>query len=1046
MTDIASFGQEFGAYRVESLIGAGSLGQVFNAHRTADGRPVALKLFAIELASRPAFQARFDQLVRAAAGLRHPNIVEIYDFGTADGRAYLAMELMPNGSLAGLLRERAGALLPLDQSIDLARQAADALAYAHGQGIVHRDIRPENLLLARTFAGYTLKIGDFGLTQLGESSGQTATGAMPGAPAYLAPEQFQAQAPDGRSDIYSLGVVLYVLVTGRLPFAAATLSEAIAGHVHTPPPPPRTIRPDMPAELEAIILRCLAKQPTERFATAGELAGALAALVAAPAGDSPTFVPTPQAASGDMPTFIPPPAPAESAPISVDDTLIAPAPIAAEPPPPAAPAQSTPAQPGLATQSLIIGTPAPGFPAMPPPKSIPQIQMLDAQGVQLRLIDLTGDGVAIGRLPDNDLAIDDDSVSEHHAQIDWDGNRVSVTDLGSKNGTLLSGARLSAQTMHGWDGGKAIQIGPYWLRLVPALAAAAPSIIGAPPAISAAGVALPRTSSTPVSPPATQRPASFATPSLGAPSYGQSSRGPATNPDAAVRRQAVIEGDPAGVSWIDVALEEQALTLTPGQPSVVRMLLTNRDVLVDHFTIGLIGAPKTWAISSALPEYQVLPGKDTSAAITVTVPRTPENHAGIYPVTVQARSKKNPAEAGVAPAQWTVLPFEVLNLDLKPKRAIGWRSAHYTVMVKNAGNTPAGYTLSGEDDEQAIDFQFQQDKIFLDPGATARIKLTTRGPLRLLGGSQTRGFTVGVEPEGKKQTQTTIGQFIQRALIPLWLIPLLLLVLAALFLYFNRTPAISITSLKPRTPIAAAGTPVTFHWQVSNARRVELPERTLTPEGNGSYAYTFADASAIPEDLKLIASNLFGFKTEATIIPLITQTSTPTPSPTPLPTPTTPPTETPMPSAIPPPDTPVPPPPPQTPGPTDLPTATSIPRTQVDCGPGTPIAITGSGAPAREPFLLYFNGRPVGGGTVGSDGRFVANLLIQKEAPGKYPVEVKQRYGSMRVLALFTYEVTGKGQVRLAGSGAASTIEQLTCIVPPPTRVPVPTQGIIVFP
>jgi serine/threonine protein kinase len=1095
MTDLASFGQEVGGYRVESLIGTGSLGQLFNAHRTADGRPVALKLFVPNLVGQSGFQARFDSLMQAATGLRHPNIVEIYDSGVVDGRAYVAMELMANGSVAGLLRERAGSLLPLDQAIDLARQAATGLAFAHSRGIVHGDIQPGNLLLARTFSGYSLKVGDFGLTRLSVSSGQTATGAMPGAPAYLAPEQFQAQDPDARSDIYSLGAVLYVLATGRLPFAAATLSEAIAGHVHTAPPPPRTIRPDMPAALESITLRCLAKRPAERFASADELARALSALVAASADDAPTLMPAPPAAQVDMPTFIPPPAPVvnaptfipavpdedaptQQAPIDValpDETLIEPTLVAGPPTPqpdatliasptpqpdatliasPAAPAPSTSPQGGQATQSLILGTPAPGFPAMPPSKPIPQIQMLDAQGTQLRLVDLTGDGVAVGRLPDNDLAIDDDAVSERHAQIDWDGNRVSVTDLGSKNGTFLSGMRLSAQTAQDWEGGKAIQIGPYWLRLVPpALAAAGYSVIGASPVVnpSGAGVALPGTTSTPISQPSVRPPTPYITPSVTPQSQQQNSIGDPTHMGPGGRPPVVIDADPAGVSWIDVALEEETLNLTPGQPTVVRMLLTNRDILVDHFTLALIGAPKTWVVSSALPEYQVLPNKDTPAALTVTVPRTPENYAGTFPVTVQARSKKNPAEAGIAPAQWTVQPFEVLNLDLKPKRATGWRSAHYTAIVKNAGNTGVGYTLGGEDDEQAIDFQFQQDKIFLDPGATARVKLTTRGPLRLFGGSQTRGFTVAVEPVGKKQSQTTIGQFIQRALIPLWLIPLLLMVLGALFLYFNRTPTIAVTQLRPRTPIAAAGTPVTFFWQVANARRVELPERTLIPEGSGRYSYTFADASAIPEDLRLVASNLFGSKVEATLVPLITQTPTFTPSPTSTPTPTTePPPPTPItptvPSPIP--EPPPPPPPQEPPAPpvTEQPANTPVPLTQVDCGPGTPIAITGSGGPAREPFLLFFNGRPVGGGTVGADGRFVANLLIQKEAPGKYPVEVRQRYGSQRVLALFTYEVTGQGQVTLAGSGTASTIEQLTCIVPAPTRVPVPTQGVIVYP
>ena len=288
MTEL--LGHIIGNCRIEKLLGKGGMGRVYQAHHISLDRDEALKVMLDAVAQDANFQARFHLEARVISELDHHHIVKLYDFDVQDGCYYLRMELLPDGSLRTLLRTlldrraKDGRDWPLGFGLDIVRQAADALAYAHTKGIVHRDIKPDNLLLSRrrTETGaslYTLKVSDFGLARLTEGSDLTASGVAIGTPAYMSPEQCQALDLDGRSDIYSLGVVLYEIVTGYPPFATRTISEAVRNHVNVPPRPPREMKADLPPEVEAVILRCLAKKPEDRFATAAELSVALRKLV-----------------------------------------------------------------------------------------------------------------------------------------------------------------------------------------------------------------------------------------------------------------------------------------------------------------------------------------------------------------------------------------------------------------------------------------------------------------------------------------------------------------------------------------------------------------------------------------------------------------------------------------------------------------------------------------------------------------------------------------------------------------------------------------------
>jgi hypothetical protein len=307
-------GQTLGNYRIESVLGAGGMGEVYRATHTRLGRAAAIKVMHANQAADPTFQARFLREARAAAALSHPNIVEVFDFGEQDGASYLVMELVPDGSLRTLLKQRAsGQGWSLGLGVDLVRQAAEGLAYAHARGMVHRDIKPDNLLLQRLDAAkddserdddierYRLKISDFGLARLVDDGGElTQSGMVMGTPTYMSPEQCQGGALDGRSDLYSLGVVLYEVATGTPPFRVKSLSEAVFKHISATPTAPREIRPDLPPTLEDVIMRCLAKRPEDRFATGTELADALEGAL----GDTElrTIITTRDSAAAGTPT------------------------------------------------------------------------------------------------------------------------------------------------------------------------------------------------------------------------------------------------------------------------------------------------------------------------------------------------------------------------------------------------------------------------------------------------------------------------------------------------------------------------------------------------------------------------------------------------------------------------------------------------------------------------------------------------------------------------------------------------------------------------
>jgi serine/threonine protein kinase len=270
-------------YELVRLIGEGGMGAVYLARHTVIGRMVAIKVMRRELAGDPVLVNRFTNEAKATNAIGHPNIIDILDIGVLpDGVPFLVMEWLDGETVAARIERQKK--LPIAEAVEFARQTAIAIGAANARGILHRDLKPENLLLARQpGGGEKVKVLDFGIAKLVDShigaTVKTFGGRLVGTPVYMSPEQFRGvpEAVDQRSDVYALGVVLYQMVCGRPPFQAEGVGDLQMMHTNTPPPPPRRDRPDLPPELEAVILRCLAKRPADRFASMGDLAAALAA-------------------------------------------------------------------------------------------------------------------------------------------------------------------------------------------------------------------------------------------------------------------------------------------------------------------------------------------------------------------------------------------------------------------------------------------------------------------------------------------------------------------------------------------------------------------------------------------------------------------------------------------------------------------------------------------------------------------------------------------------------------------------------------------------
>jgi serine/threonine protein kinase len=271
--------ERIGRYEIVAEVGRGAMGSVFKARDPLVGRTVALKtIHSAALAGEQSleYRARFQREARASGVLAHPGIVPVFDVGEHDGAPFLVMEFVDGRTLADAIKK--GERFPLDRVCDIGQQIAEALGYAHRQGVIHRDIKPANILLTarEVYGSERPRITDFGIAKLAASE-ITTHGQLLGTPSFMPPEQFTGTPVDGRADLFSLGVILYSLATGEQPFAGETMTAVSYKVVYTEPIPPSKLNPAISPRLQSAILKCLAKNPAERYQTGEEVAQELQA-------------------------------------------------------------------------------------------------------------------------------------------------------------------------------------------------------------------------------------------------------------------------------------------------------------------------------------------------------------------------------------------------------------------------------------------------------------------------------------------------------------------------------------------------------------------------------------------------------------------------------------------------------------------------------------------------------------------------------------------------------------------------------------------------
>lgn len=409
----------FNQYQLNQLLGGGWLGEVHIATDLDEGRELALRIINEGNSGQSFLIMQLERLLFKMQSLRHPNILEVEPLQQRDHQAFYAMALATKDSVRQLLQQqgRSGDGLPLVTTVEIGRQAAVSLAYAHDQGLMHGNLKPENVLLqpGRTLVGhtgYTVQLTDFGLAELRVGAYGTHDRAVVNTLSYTSPEQCKGIRNELKTDIYTLGLILYELVTGLVPFDIRDAEDAFEKHQHVAPRQPSQLRTDLPEDLEEVILTCLAKHPDDRYANAGELESALQSVLnkIMPSGPEPTI---------RLPTL-----------------------------------PALPAAPKVEDQTT----------------DQPHLLVFSEQHELLRDIPITEEqiqqGLTIGRAPGNAVILEHAGVSRYHLNVEFNAGKVYVTELTATNGTMMDGLPLSTMTRSLWPSNSLIYLRPYWLVLI----------------------------------------------------------------------------------------------------------------------------------------------------------------------------------------------------------------------------------------------------------------------------------------------------------------------------------------------------------------------------------------------------------------------------------------------------------------------------------------------------------------------------------------------------------------------------------------------------
>lgn len=703
-------GQRFGLdgrYFIEQRLGNGGMGEVYLATDTRHRVQVALKFVHPNLALDPQFQQRFSTEVRAAQRLDHGNIVRVLDANITPPQLYLVMEFISGGNLRQLLS--AQTRLEFPEVIRYGAQIASALDYAHRSRVIHRDVKPENVLIRLKPPPPQAVLTDFGLARLADDVTQSQTGNPKGTFAYMSPEQCLGHRVDHRTDIYSLGVMLYELVTGHQPFEPGSLMEAQRMHSREQVRPPSQLRPGLPRELEAIIMKALAKNPNDRFQTAGEITAALQRFEQGQ-NRNPS-----QAGGVNLRTDIGTQSPVQGR----NQTFYSPTPIN-----PVMPAHSSlPYAPSDVGRARLIYSRE---------GQQPQAIWLDQPILYMgREIAAPSPNMQQGA----NLVLLSEKVSRRHARLDrgTDG-RFRLMDLGSTNGTYLGGRLLPRNVPHEWFPGQIARVGDFWVKL---------EIIGSPRQAPS-----PSRQSHAGNMPASSQPAS----------------------GSAAPRVSLFVPDPT-TDRIEMRLVQDLATIQAGSRTIMTIETVNQYDDVAHFAMKIDGIPPEWY--TLPPEgVRLGKGETGKFALTLHPPRSARSTAGMHSFVIFIFRIDRENEFTTRRARLQIEPYYDLVTDMHPRRIRRSGSAEITITNNGNAVEKYTIQVNDPEQMINVQVEKTEVEVAPGRTERALIRVRPQMP-QIIGVSKTFPFSVAIKsmrPDGEQQMQS--ADLVAQPLFPPWVLTL----------------------------------------------------------------------------------------------------------------------------------------------------------------------------------------------------------------------------------------------------------------------------------